>query len=150
MHTKDFYIGTNFICGVKTEHNIFDLPDNMFNSENFIDFEEAIKEYIKGSAIELYLWPWMWQDSAMTDEVYIYDMDVERLLYHEQTTKDFFDAKLVRDQQSLQGCEVFDFKFQFPRMLSVSPVITAKQSNRRGQQSITFKVPRIISNVKEI
>jgi hypothetical protein len=69
----------------------------------------------------------------MTDEVYIYDMDSDRIIYYEGSTREFFDARLVRKNQSLEGCEVFDFKFHFPRMLSVPPVITAKQRSKNEE-----------------
>lgn len=135
MNSKDFYIGTSFIFGIKTEDNIFDLPNYMFTSEDFFQYEEAIKKYIAMSRIKLYLWPWMWQDSTMTDEVYIYDMESDRIIYYESSMKEFFDAKLVRMQQSLEGCEIFDFQFKFPRMLSVPPVITAKQRSNNERHN---------------
>jgi hypothetical protein len=127
MNSKDFYIGTSFICGIRTPDNIFDLPKYMFGVSDFLEFEGALRMYTKGSGVKLYLWPWMWQDSSMTDEVIIYDIETDRIIYYQSGLRDFFDAKLVMRQQSLEGCEVFDFKFQFPKMLNVPPVITAMQ-----------------------
>ena len=116
MTSKDFYINSYYMCGVKSQDNIFDLDDTIFNCCDFMCFENAIKAYIKPLSIKMHLWPWEWHDSSLTDEVYIYDIDTDRILYGTSSMKEFFDAKLIRKEQSLQGCEIFDFKFKFPLM----------------------------------
>ena len=113
---KDFYINSHFMCGVKSQDNIFDLNDAIFNCCDFMCFEAAIKEYIKSRSVQMYMWPWQWHDSSLTDEIYIYEMETDRILYGTNSMNEFFDAKLVRKEQTLHGCEVFDFKFQFPLM----------------------------------
>ena len=138
MNTKDFYIDTYYLCGIRSSDNIFDLPKDIFESGDFIQFEEAIKSYIKPASVTLYLWPWMWQSSDLTDEVYIYNIETNRILYHNQM-KEFFDARMVRKEQTLQGCEVFDFKFQFPKMLNTRPVI-AKAEKEGNFRSMTILV----------
>jgi hypothetical protein len=65
----------------------------------------------------MHLWPWLWKSSELTDEVYIYEIETNRIIYFENTMKEFFDASLVRTEQCLQGCEIFDYDFKFPKML---------------------------------
>jgi hypothetical protein len=119
---KDFYINSHYMCGVKSQDNIFDLNDEIFNCCDFMCFENAIKAYIKPIGIKMHIWPWEWHDSSLTDEVYIYEMETDRILYGTTSMKEFFDAKLVRKEQTLHGCEVFDFTFQFPLMFNVQKV----------------------------
>ena len=117
MNTKDFYVDTHFICGVRSPDNIFDLPEDIFECGDVFCFERRIKNYIASLSVTMHLWPWQWKSSDLTDEVYIYDMADNRIIYYTNGMKDFFDAKLVRIEQTLQGCEVFDYKFKFPKML---------------------------------
>lgn len=129
MITKDFYIDTHYICGVKTSDNIFDMPKGIFSANNFLQFEEALKKYTAPPWTSRSLWPWLWQTSELTDEVYIYEMNLNRLLYYTKEMKEFFDARLVKKKQTLRGCEIFDIKFKFPHMLSnVDPKVI---ENRR-------------------
>jgi hypothetical protein len=116
--SKDFYIDSHFICGVKSLGNIFDLDDMIFNCGDFMCFEHAIKDYAKNlwPTVSIHMWPWEWHDSSLTDEVYIYEMETNRIIYYTNTFSEFFDAKLIRKEQNLQGCEIFDFKFKFPLM----------------------------------
>lgn len=134
MTTKDFYIDTHYICGVKTADNIFDLPEAFFSAEDFLQFEKAIKEYIKfADKSILHLWPWLWQTSELTDEVYIYEIESNRLLYYTKEMNEFFDANLIRKEQTLQGCEIFDVEFKFPRMLNnMNPITTEKRRIQNG------------------
>ena len=116
---KDFYVDSHFICAVKSPDNIFDLPDTIFNCCDFLCFENAVKDYVKSYSVKMHLWPWGWHDSSLTNEVYIYEMNKDRILYY-AIGMEFFDARMVRKQQSLEGCEVFDFTFKFPLMLDIS------------------------------
>jgi hypothetical protein len=120
MNKKDFYVDTHFLCGFESPENIFDLSDNIFDCGDFISYEHAIKNLIKNKSVNMYLWPWQWDTSKCTDEVYIYKMASDQILYYSNDTKEFYDAKLVRIEETLQGCEVFDINFQFPKMLNFS------------------------------
>lgn len=119
VNKKDFYVDTHFLCGFESSENIFDLPDNIFECGDFMCYEQAIKNLIKNKSVKMHLWPWQWDNSRCTDEVYIYQMTGNRILYYSNDTKEFYDARLVRVEQALQGCEVFDIDFQFPKMLSI-------------------------------
>ena len=131
MHNKDFYIDSHFLCGVKSNENIFDLPDTIFECYDFICFETAIKDFVKPLSVQLHLWPWMWETSRLTDEVYIYDMSLDRILYYSQTYgAEFFDARLVREEETLQGCEIFDYAFRFPQMITLPKIHMVKENKR--------------------
>lgn len=117
VNTKDFYVDTHYLCGVRSSDNIFDLSNDIFECGDVFCFENAIKNYIKPYSNKLHLWPWMWNSSDLTDEVYIYEIETDRIIYYSSEMKEFFDAKLVRKEESLQGCEIFDYKFKFPKML---------------------------------
>ena len=119
MNKKDFYIDSHFICGVRSTDNIFDLPKSLFDCGDFICFEQAVRSYIEPFSVTLYMWPWSWHDSSLTDEAYIYEIDNNRILYYTGETSEFFDAKLVRKRQSLRGCEIFDCNFKFPLMMNI-------------------------------
>jgi hypothetical protein len=94
-------------------------------------FEEAVKDYVIPLSVKLYMWPWMWETSSLTDEVYIYDMALDRILYYSQAYgKEFFDARLVRNEQSLQGCEIFDYQFQFPHMINLPKIKMTEERKR--------------------
>jgi len=131
MHKKDFYIDSHYLCGVKSPENIFDLPDTIFECCDFMCFESAVKEYVKPLSVQLHLWPWMWETSSLTDEVYIYDMALDRILYYSQAYgMEFFDARLVINEQSLHGCEIFDYKFQFPKMINLPKIKMTEERKR--------------------
>lgn len=131
MNNKDFYIDSHFLCGVKSPENIFDLPDTIFECCDFICFESAIKNYIEPLSVKMHFWPWMWETSSLTDEVYIYDITLNRILYYSQAYgKEFFDAKLVRHEETLQGCEIFDYSFHFPRMITIPKIKMAEERKR--------------------
>lgn len=115
--TKDFYVDSHYLCGVRSSENIFDLPKTIFECGDVFCFESEIKKYIKTKSVTLHMWPWMWKTSNLTDEVYIYEIETDRIIYYTDTLEDFFDARLIRNEQSLQGCEVFDYNFKFPKML---------------------------------
>ncbi len=117
VNNKDFYVDTHFLCGVRSPDNIFDLPESMLDCGDVFCFENQVKRYIKPQSVTLHLWPWMWKSSDLTDEVYIWDMLTDRIIYYTKDMPDFFDARLVRQEQCLQGCEIFDYKFKFPKML---------------------------------
>lgn len=131
MYKKDFYIDSHYLCGIMSLENIFDLPDTIFECCDFMCFEEAVKDYVIPLSVKLYMWPWMWETSSLTDEVYIYDMALDRILYYSQPYgKEFFDARLVRNEQSLQGCEIFDYKFQFPKMINLPKIQMTEERKR--------------------
>ena len=117
VNTKDFYVDTHYLCGVKSSDNIFDLPEDIFECVDVFCFEDQLKAYLKPLKVQLHLWPWMWKSSDLTDEVYIYDIQRDRVIYYTNQMTEFFDARLVRHEQCLQGCEIFDYKFKFPKML---------------------------------
>lgn len=117
VNNKDFYVDTHFLCGIKSAENIFDLPDNIFECTDFICFDDAIRKFISDKSVTMHLWPWQWHTSALTDEVYIYETLNDRIIYFRSDMKEYYDAKLVRKEQSLQGCEIFDFDFHFPEMI---------------------------------
>ena len=94
--TKDFYIDSHFICGLESLDNIFDLTDIIFNCGDFLCFENAIKTYIKPLSVTMYMWPWIWHNSSLTDEVYIYEIETNRILYYASNISEFFDARLIR------------------------------------------------------
>lgn len=119
VNTKDFYVDTHFMCGLKTTENIFDLPDEIFECGDLFCFEEALKKYVKPHGVKLHLWPWNWHDSSLTDEVYIYDIETNSIIYYTNDVKEFFDAKLIRMEQCLHGCERVGYTFQFPQMLNL-------------------------------
>jgi hypothetical protein len=130
LMNKDFYIDSHYICGVRSPENIFDLPDTIFECFDFMCFEEAIKNYVIPLSVKLYRWPWMWETSNLTDEVYIYDMISDRIIYYTSDMKEFFDAKLVRKEQCLQGCEIFDYNLQFPKMISLPPIHMTEEKKK--------------------
>ena len=138
MISKDFYIDTHFLCGLRSTENIFDLPENIFDSVDVFDYERSVKIFIKSFNVTPHLWPWMWRSSDMTDEVYIYEMNTGRFLYYDSNIKEFFDAKLIRQEQNLQGCEIFDCTFKFPLMHNIPPVITAMQGKGQSSRSMTI------------
>jgi hypothetical protein len=133
MNKKDFYINTHFICGVNSSENIFDLPDSIFDYGNVLCFETAIKNYIKPLEVKMNSWPWMWETSSLTDEVFIYDIETERTLYYVQEYNEFFDARLVREKQHLRGCEIFDFTFNFPKMSNLPSIKLIKGAKSQDE-----------------
>jgi len=116
VNTKDFYVDSHYLCGVRSSENIFDLPKSIFECDDIFCYESEIKKYIKQWSTKLHMWPWMWNTSDLTDEVYIYEIENNRIIYYSSDFKEFFDARLIRKEQSLQGCEIFDYNFKFPKM----------------------------------
>lgn len=116
MNTKDFYVDSYYLCGVRSPENIFDLPRTIFECGDVFCFESEIKRFIKTLSVKLHMWPWLWKTSDLTDEVYIFQIETGRIIYHARDFEDFFDANLVRVEQTLQGCEIFDYNFKFPKM----------------------------------
>jgi len=118
VNCKDFYVDTHYLCGFRSSENIFDLPKEIFDCGDFICFESAVKKYVSDKPVTMHMWPWLWDTSKSTDEVYIYDIQSSRIIYHTSDTSDFYDARLVRKEETLHGCEIFDYKFQFPKMIT--------------------------------
>jgi hypothetical protein len=117
VNTKDFYVDSHYLCGVRSPENIFDLPESIFECGDVFCFEHAIKKYVGSYPVTMHLWPWLWSSSELTDEVYIYEIENNRIIYLTSTMNEFFDAKLIRHEECLQGCEIFDYDFKFPKML---------------------------------
>ena len=125
MTKGDFYIGTGpqarWIGSIY--HDAFPdyVPCEILTEVNPIMYEEKVLEFLRGDNGRGIVsddgdeWPWIWPDSNMTDYVYMFDLEVGRVVAS-QFACDFFDPMKIRNGEDLDDATLAMGKPKFPLM----------------------------------
>jgi len=130
MYCADFYIFSNgkldWIGSVLKNGEIWKVLFDILLQENQTGFEEEVFEYIRKQnrngiiASKRGNWPHVWQTSELTDYVYIFDSNIEKVLMYMQGCHALFDPVKIKMGRSLDESLFCSEIPKFPHMNLVS------------------------------
>ena len=107
----DFYIkgndGMKWIGSLMENGEPWNIDLNILIQINKVMFEELVKTFlIMRVYSERKDWPWLWQDSFMTDYSYIFDEEKGKVIGYSAVEKILFDPVKVVQGEDLNSAEI--------------------------------------------
>ena len=128
----DFYVGTGihgeWIGTLMNDGSVYNIPMDILIQVNKTMFEEMILEYLflkKGIIPDQGdKWIHPWSDSRVTDYVYMFDLNKEKVVMYQCGIDLLFNPIKIIQGQSLGECIESYEKPEFPTMIFSQPDIT--------------------------
>lgn len=114
----DFYIDNDgeleWVCSISEKGEPCNIPVTILTQLNEVMFKEYLDDYF--SRKEDRRWPWLWEDSKMTDYSYIMDCKLGKVIGFCASEKIIFDPLKVVAGEDLNTSKIANAIPNFPKL----------------------------------